>query len=429
MRLLIAVNILFLQIAIASSLLLDPVMKICPTVRRVPLVVKLTSASQQLRNSRHLCSGRGCLAALDLSNDNNDEGGSLQTQSSWQNPKSPLVNALLQKATSRALRTLSTSAPGNWDDATVEEPANDSIQNTIDVAVARSSKTLDNLRPEDEEPNSTNQAKQPQDKRSYLNNPCVTPTALAHALWRSVIIPYHDTVIDATCGNGKDCLALAKMLFPDGHTYSDVHPHLIGIDIQARAIANTRRSLLSALPDDIYYKHVTLLEQSHEHLLDVIKPRDDGKQQQVGLVCYNLGYLPGGQADNGNYKDVKTQTETTLNSITDAALLLRAGGLLSIMVYPGSNLEESLAVEHFVEGLAMLTTRDEGGWREYLKNIPDYSIDADGPSNGSSIRDIVSNAIERVAVDGSQKQTWRVFVHKPLGRPLSPVLCTAHRIK
>lgn len=365
---------------------------------------------------------------------------------SWEEPKSPLIQDLLQKSASRAIHTLSTTTSANWDDFTEAEEANtkDTIQNVLDAAILRSSSAIDDkFTKTNIQPQSTNAGKisEPhQDKRTYLNNPAVTPTALAHSLWQSTIIPYQDTVIDATCGNGKDCLALIRMLFPehkvnDEDTHSDnVHPHLIGIDIQSRAISNTKRSLLMSLPENIYFNHVTLLERSHENLVDIFEPREDGKTQQVGLVCYNLGYLPGGATDN--YKETKTQTQTTLNSITDAVLLLRVGGLLSIMTYPASNLEESMAVEHFAEGLAMLTTRDDGGWRGYLEGIPDYSSNditsennAGSNNNGGRIRDLVSRSIERVAKEGEARQTWRAFVHKPLGRPLSPILVTAHRIK
>ena len=222
------------------------------------------------------------------------------------------------------------------------------------------------------------------------------------------------------CGNGKDCLALAKMLFPDTSDDATIEgsPQLIGIDIQARAIENTRRSLLSSLPSTIYYNHLALLEQSHEHLLDV--PKDKGS---VGLVCYNLGYLPGAPSESNpeipaDYKQTQTQTSCTLSSITDAALLLRVGGLLSVMTYPGSNLEESVAVEHLAEGLAMLTTRNEGGWEGYVDEI-----------ENDRIRELVRLALVKIIDEGEKKQTWRAFVHEPLGRPLSPVLVTAMRIK
>ena len=160
-------------------------------------------------------------------------------------------------------------------------------------------------------------------------------------------------------------------------------------------------------------------------------PRD---KRSVGLVCYNLGYLPGAPTSGptleqpetpSTYKDCKTQTETTLHSITDASLLLRVGGLLSIMTYDNSNLEESIVVEHFVEGLAMLTTRE--GWRGYADSIPDYDNLEGG--RGGVVRTLVTQALERVVAGGEGKQTWRAFVHKPLGRTLTPVLVTAMRIK
>ena len=281
----------------------------------------------------------------------------------------------------------------------------------------------------------------------------MTPTALAHALWRSTILPYSDTVVDATCGNGKDLLALAGMLFPprDSHTNSnsngdhggggggngdgDGGGRLIGIDVQSRAMRNTERSLSSSSSSSFDYgahrDRVSLLVRSHENLLDVVRPYGGG---DVGLVCYNLGYLPGGDDKKSGGM---TQTDTTLRSVTDAAILLRIGGLLSVMTYPASNFEESVAVERFAEGLGMLTTRDEAGWRGYADGIPD---DDDGLVDGGGggeeegaregrVRTMVTRALERVVDEGAAGQTWRAFVHRPLGRPLSPVLVTATRIK
>jgi len=414
--------------------------------------------------------------------------------SPWENPKS-LVGSLLERTTSRAMRTLSTTTYGDsfrvedGDDATSTKGDDDddnddtddelnslTIENVLDATIVRTSSILDKSNntgekfetsnddddsplPEPKGETSTTTTavaappppKQHKDKRTYLGNPSVTPIALAHSLWRSTILPYEDTVIDATCGNGKDCLALARMLFPDSiqdgdggsssiavdheaspsSPSSSSKPQLIGIDIQSRAIQNTKLSLLSSLPPDIYFDNIALLEQSHEHLTNV--PRD---ASSVGLVCYNLGYLPGAPSMEqqrtttltpSNYKDCQTQTETTLNSITDASLLLRVGGLLSVMTYPGSNLEESVVVERFVEGLAMLTTRNAGGWREYAESIPDCNDDDD--EGGGRVRALVTRALERVVEEGEKKQTWRVFVHKSLGRALSPVLVTAMRIK
>lgn len=401
-----------------------------------PLTYLQTSSNTIRRNNSR------CVISM-TSNDNSDGDSSTisnkgrqsaSTSSTWDNKS---LVGLLEKTTSRAMSTLSSTIntdftkdfdTTNDSDVTTEDPT---VQNVIDAAIIRSSSTLDNDTNDDISSNDIvepreQQSKPKKDKRTYLGNPSVTPTALAHSLWRSTILPC-DTVIDATCGNGKDCLALSRMLFPDsindctditgdGGDSKTPAPQLIGLDIQSRAIQNTKQSLLSSLPSDIYCNHVSILQQSHEHLMNV--PRD---KSSIGLVCYNLGYLPGGVTDN--YKECQTQTETTLNSITDASLLLRVGGLLSIMTYPGSNLEESIVVEHFIEGLAMLTTRDQAGWRGYLESIPNYNDD-----NGR-VRMLVTKALERVVAEGKKKQTWRSFSHKPLGRSLSPVLVTAMRIK
>jgi len=431
-----------------------------------------------------------------ITEDGDENEASMISSSLW-NDRKFIVGSLLQTASSRALRTLSTkSCDENSSDKSGEGLGRESssnnhftvenVKNVMDATIERSSSVLDEdifYKPNqgesdesdtatqekrcnnDDRSNAINETRekrnQHQDERTYLSNPGVTPTALAHSLWQSTIIPYRDTVIDCTCGNGKDCLALARMLFPDDYGKNDFDeiidntndnqdtnnstnginsnknthigptPQLIGIDIQSRAIHNSQRSLLSALPPETYFNHISLLHQSHQHLMNV--PRDT---RSVGLICYNLGYLP------GTTKETQTQTQTTLDSITDASLLLRVGGLLSIMTYPGSNLEESIAVEHFVEGLAMLTTRDEGGWKGYLEGIGDYFFDDEGNEvdaedidgsddcdDGGHIRRIVTSALERVAEDGETKQTWRAFVHQPLGRPLSPVLVTVMRIK
>ena len=397
---------------------------------------------------------------------------------------SMMVGSLLDTSTTRAFRTLSSLSSNSYNNhnndgadykreqgkgvtrtttTTTMTKTNNKIttDNLIDATIVRSTSVLtnDNINKDDIINNDSvdttidsvytttlseeQQPKQHEGKRAYLTNPSVTLTALAHSLWRSTIHPYSDIIIDATCGNGKDFLALTGMLFPQQHTSSTVNDEkdnsccgqLIGIDVQDCAIRNTYGSLLSSttFSYDKYRDRITLLVQSHENLIEIVNNNNNEQQQQkqqegwvgcrgeVGLVCYNLGFLPGAN------RNTVTQTQTTLNSITDAALLLRIGGLLSVMTYPASNKEESIVVEHFMEGLGMLTTRSEGGWRKCVSVIPNYNDD-----NGR-IRIMVTHALERVVTEsgggGDNTSAWRVFVHKPLGRPTSPVLVTATRIK
>jgi hypothetical protein len=260
------------------------------------------------------------------------------------------------------------------------------------------------------------------DKRTYLSNPAVTATALAHAIWKSVVIPFTDTVIDATCGNGKDSIVLSNLLFnlesdvprSQVDTYSQFTPQLLCIDIQQRACENTFHSLSKHIQDPfILQNYIRILNSSHDPLP---RPSQEGS---VGLVCYNLGYLPGLQ-DKVSFT---TQTHSTISSIKDAAIMLRVGGLLSITIYPKSNSLEADAVRFFCEGLAKISSKnDDGCWKDMV--IPTTLL----LENGTNLQDAILSAIQAV-VSKNMDQSWRVFEHKPLGRSSSPTLITALRIK
>ncbi len=123
----------------------------------------------------------------------------------------------------------------------------------------------------------------------------------AFLYWKN-LLKADDSVIDATCGNGKDALRLAELV-PQGHVYA--------IDIQEAAFQKTRELIQSS--------NISYLLQSHVEL----------PQIGVKLVVYNLGYLPGGN------KDLTTMTSSTLESLAKAAQLIPIGGGLSITCYPG----------------------------------------------------------------------------------------------
>lgn len=149
-----------------------------------------------------------------------------------------------------------------------------------------------------------------------------------------------DIVIDATAGNGVDTLFLARTAGAGGLVYA--------FDIQAEAIEHTRNRLAAAAnnrsgdapsandppgknrrardPDKSDLAPVTLLHDSHEHMAERIDPAHRGR---IAAVMFNLGYLPG--AD----QTLVTQTATTLAALEAALALLRIGGVLTIVVYPG----------------------------------------------------------------------------------------------
>ena len=64
-------------------------------------------------------------------------------------------------------------------------------------------------------------------------------------------------------------------------------------------------------------------------------------------MMFNLGYLPGGD------KSIITRTESSVTAIRNGLPLLRSGGVLTVMAYPGheGGNEETSTVEEFVMSL------------------------------------------------------------------------------
>ncbi len=134
---------------------------------------------------------------------------------------------------------------------------------------------------------------------------------LALQYWTQLLKP-GDWVVDATCGNGKDTLKLAKLILPSGKLWA--------IDLQEEAIAATR---------DLLYKefgippNIQLIKGSHENFPSEIGP------ESTALIVYNLGYLPKGD------KSFTTMASSTLTSLKKGADLIRPGGAICITCYPG----------------------------------------------------------------------------------------------
>lgn len=136
------------------------------------------------------------------------------------------------------------------------------------------------------------------------------PTARAH---REIAAVLHegDLVIDATAGNGHDTVFLAKLVGETGE--------VVAFDVQEQAIVATRERLAA----EGLLERVELVHASHL----VIDAWADG--ESVGAVMFNLGYLPGGD------HAVITKTEDTLRALDLAKWVLRPGGILTIVCYPG----------------------------------------------------------------------------------------------
>lgn len=126
--------------------------------------------------------------------------------------------------------------------------------------------------------------------------------------------------IDATAGNGEDTKFLATL----GYVYS--------FDIQEEAIKATRNKVSSS--------NVKIIKDSHVNI-------DKYVSQGVNGAVFNLGYLPGGD------KTITTIAENTLIALKKILVLLKRGGLVMIVLYPGheEGLKEELEILKYIESL------------------------------------------------------------------------------
>ncbi len=137
--------------------------------------------------------------------------------------------------------------------------------------------------------------------------------------------------IDATCGNGFDTLFLAGQVGRPGIVY--------GVDIQERAIETSQKRLHEA---DLL-RQCRLVVGSHSNLTTIVEPAHAGR---ISVVMFNLGYLPLGD------KSIVTKPEITITALEQAVELVRPGGLVSILAYPGhpGGLEEVNCIAEWAGG-------------------------------------------------------------------------------
>lgn len=138
-----------------------------------------------------------------------------------------------------------------------------------------------------------------------------------------------ETAVDATAGNGHDTCFLAERVGPAGR--------VLAFDIQPAALEATRARLAAAG----LLARVVLVLGSHGGLAERVPPGG------VAAVMFNLGYFPGG--DHG----VITRPAETLRALAAAQGVLRPGGILTVVCYPGhpGGAEEAAAVVEWAAAL------------------------------------------------------------------------------
>ncbi|CAI5513351.1 unnamed protein product [Closterium sp. Naga37s-1] len=168
-------------------------------------------------------------------------------------------------------------------------------------------------------------------------------TAVAHQLWRGVV-RRGDTVVDATCGNGHDTMAMAALaLAPappsDGEAGSageEVRGRVVAMDIQEEPVSRTHRLLAAGL-SDAQMAHVHTVCACHSSLLQHVAPGS------ARLVAFNLGYLPrahhapptAAASPTTAPEGITTQPGSTVAALQAAVVATAVGGVVSVMAYVG----------------------------------------------------------------------------------------------
>ncbi len=140
-----------------------------------------------------------------------------------------------------------------------------------------------------------------------------------------------DIVIDATCGNGHDTAFLASKV---------IRGRVFAFDLSPLAVSRTTELMVAQGLSE----RVVIHQDNFRNIPEYI---DNG----VAAVMFNLGYLPG--AD----RETATLAADSVAAILLAAPLLKLGGVMTVVCYPGNprGMEETIQVRN---ALAILDQKE-----------------------------------------------------------------------
>lgn len=119
--------------------------------------------------------------------------------------------------------------------------------------------------------------------------------------------------IDATMGKGYDTLMLCRLAGESGR--------VLAFDIQEKALL---------LTDELLTEHgvrsrAELILDGHEHM------NQYAGAESADAVCFNFGYLPGGD------HSIATSTASSTKAVRQGLDILKHGGMMSLCVYSGGD--------------------------------------------------------------------------------------------
>ncbi len=145
------------------------------------------------------------------------------------------------------------------------------------------------------------------------------------------VVKEGDTVVDATCGRGKDTLFLARLVGERGKVYA--------FDIQESAIESTRKLLV----ENHVLERVMLIKDDHRNIGKYLECRPKA-------CMFNLGYLPGGE------RGIKTKADATVTAIQNVIHIMPERGIITVVLYSRHHggQREIEVVRDFLSGLPQM---------------------------------------------------------------------------
>lgn len=136
--------------------------------------------------------------------------------------------------------------------------------------------------------------------------------------------------IDATMGKGNDTLFLCELAKEDGK--------VLAFDIQKEALEQTE----ALLKEHAVYERAELILDGHENMDRY------ANVQSADVICFNFGYLPGGD------HRIATSKETSIEGVKKGLQILKHGGMMSLCIYSGGDtgFEEKEALLTFLKSLS-----------------------------------------------------------------------------
>ena len=160
---------------------------------------------------------------------------------------------------------------------------------------------------------------------------------LARRVWRACVRA-DDDVVDATLGHGHDALALFRMrehAKASGAGGASARATMVyGFDIMDEALTSARGLFAREGVGEDRFMFVRECHSTMDGRVNNANADANGGERNahVGVVCFNLGYLPSNDRDERAVRP-RTSIDTTVVALHKALDMVRVGGVVTVVTY------------------------------------------------------------------------------------------------